>query len=130
MNKHPKKRVKIKPEPGEGQRLKRLRVYKGLTQREVADLLGVAEGTYRLWEREKVRIPDPRIQKVEELMGGGRGCIRQVDGQVWTPYKCGVYITDYIDAPYKVTEIIPGKMILIVSSDIETTFEVKMNESM
>lgn len=48
-------------------KLKELREYEGLTQREVAKMLGVKRATYACWESEKEFIPLPRLKDFANL---------------------------------------------------------------
>lgn len=47
--------------------LKILRKAKGLTQKEVADFIGISQNNYSYWENEKVKIDNDSLQKLADF---------------------------------------------------------------
>lgn len=50
-------------------RLKEVRKLRGLTQKEVAEQVGVNQNTYSYWENEKTHIDSSSLKKVAEIFG-------------------------------------------------------------
>lgn len=49
--------------------LKNLRKAKGLTQKEVAEFIGISQNNYSYWENEKVKIDNDSLQKLADFFG-------------------------------------------------------------
>lgn len=52
-----------------GARLKALRESAGLSQKQVAEQLGILQGTYALWERRDVALRADQMAKLSEILG-------------------------------------------------------------
>jgi transcriptional regulator with XRE-family HTH domain len=52
-----------------GQKIKKLRELKNLTQSHLADELGVTQSTYSKMEQGEIEVPYSRLEKIAELLG-------------------------------------------------------------
>ncbi len=59
----------VLPEDTLGQRIKKARLYHGLTKKEFADRLGVNEKTVRLWEADLCTLTSDSQMKLAPLLG-------------------------------------------------------------
>lgn len=58
----------VLPEDTLGQRIRKARLYHGLTKKEFADKLGVNEKTVRLWEADLCTLADSSIRSLEPYL--------------------------------------------------------------
>jgi transcriptional regulator with XRE-family HTH domain len=81
-----------KPERSKGEtKLARLRVARGLSQAEMAELTGIPEGTY--WKLERGRYPNPRIRHLVNcaiVLDVSLEELAEDDWLTWTPMTAGV----------------------------------------
>lgn len=59
----------VLPEDTLGQRIKKARLYHGLTKKEFADRLGVNEKTIRLWEADLCNLTSDSLKSLAPLLG-------------------------------------------------------------
>lgn len=64
----PPRTVKEYPEPGFGGKLKEARQSKGMTQAEIAKVIGTRKGVVSLWEREKMFPSDENLSKLGTIL--------------------------------------------------------------
>ena len=52
-----------------GARIRKLRIASGLSQQEVADLLGIGQPSYADWERRNISLPAEQFVKLADIFG-------------------------------------------------------------
>ena len=60
----------VLPEDTLGQRIRKARLYEGLTKKEFADRLGVNEKTIRLWERDLCTLVGSSMESLAPYLAG------------------------------------------------------------